>query len=1106
MTLVGIEIKFKDGRTKYPVSIEASFGENGTDESKQFGTNETVHWHFERRFARGSQFVVHVREHHRFRRIRNIMNFTVSMSDLTAKPFFEATGSVASPISLTIHCGPGGPFIEVIRRLVEQSEVQLKAMKGFLEKLGRACEVLDYVVTVTEVVSSVHPAAESAASAATKLLELCQKLQECHLSASELMEDVATFLPFTDIPEKGLKCKATAQTTEEMLVLFESICKVIIKYSNGPVLGGLLDGRIEEIRSFKEKLRRLKETFGWCLTTEIWKTTLKIEENTDILLLRRELSPLTEAAYREDRLCFDGSRRETLKMIETWSESESSPKLFWLHGTAGLGKTAIAHTVAKLFHSQNRLVACFSLNKRQNSEGIIPTIAYHLACWHPDYQNYILDVLRSPQKTVVHSGLSGQFELLMKRPISEIAIRSPPTHKPLVVVLDSLENCYDAEDCRRSVIDYLVDIAMLVPWLKIFISSRKSEDFELCFRQVGVQNLLIDYPLLDLHHDIAAYSRLCMERRDSVQKWTPGMKSSVQGLFFRISVSLVALSAVRSVETLCSAIDFGDIEEFFRVVIKSVTEREKFHVDDILTVRRILAVVSCMTSIQPPTGQALCHVLQPIQPGITPDHLDAVIARLSPIIYTNNEDKPRILFPPDIFLKFLLKEYHTGCFQSDVESIKRRLALHTLHAELKFNVCGLGNPQLANRDVPDLKEKLNSHVSETLRYCGLLWMDLVAELDDIQACDEAVIGFLCSPRVIFWIEVLSLLGKLGTGKAILSECVNQFEDEDRIAKSATEVLAFISEFEPAIVLSTPHIYISILSWLPPDSPMRGEMGLRVLKIVFETFPKPASGAVTIDSDRHILCTARSPDGSRIVSGSTYGILGIWDGLTGARIGEPIKGHTDWVHDVRYSPDGTRFVSRSRDKTVKIWDFTGKLVTKIDSESHVGVVAFSPDERRIVLGHANGILRICNAQNGAFIAKSQGHDNTVRAVAYSPDGSRIVSGSYDKSVRIWDAQTGASIGEPFKGHESLVFAVAYSPDGSRIVSGSYDNTVRIWNARTGAQIGEPLKGHDTAVVDVVYSQDGSRIISASHDDTIQFWNATNGDPVGVLLRTGGRSIL
>ncbi|KAL5510906.1 hypothetical protein ACEPAG_4663 [Sanghuangporus baumii] len=860
-----IEIKFKDGRSKYPVSIKASFGENMPDKSRQYETHESVHWSIEKRFTSGSQFIIHVREHHSLVRTINVTTIPVSVSELMAKPFFEASGSVASPISLTIHCGPGGPFIEVIRRLIEQSEVRLGAMKGFLEKLARACEVLDYIVTITEVVSSVHPAAESAASAATKLLEFCRKLRECHLSASELMEDVTTFLPFTDIPEKGLKCKATAQCTEEMLVLFESICKAIVKYSNGPVLGGLLDDRIDEIRSFKERFGKLKETFGWCLTTEIWKTILKIEENIDILLLRDLLRSVTEAFYSEDRMCFEGSRRDTLRMIEIWSESETSPKLFWLNGSTGLGKTAIAHTVAKHFRDQNRLAGCFLSNERQNSNRVMPTIAYHLAKWHADFQKYILDVLRSAQETDIYSGLRGQFDLLMKRLISEATVHSPPAHKPLIVVLDALENCYDSEDCRRPVVDYVVDIAILVPWLKVFVSSRKLEDVETRFRRVEVQNLLLDDPMLDLHHDIAAYSKLCMECQDSLEAWVPGMKNGVQGLFRRISGSLVALNAVQSAETLDSTTDSWDIEQFFHVLIKSIMVREDFHDDDIPTVQQILAVTSCTNSVKPPTEEALFHVLQPVQSDITPDHLHMVISRLSPLIYTNNENTLQILFPPP---KFILKEYRAARSRSDVETMMWRLSLHMLHTELKFNICGLDAPRLANSCLPGLKDMLNRNVSEI--------------------------------------------------------------DVDRIANAATDLLAFISEFEPAIALSTPHIYISILLWLPPDSPIRSGIRPRVSKLAFESIQQPASDAVTIDSKKtNVVCIARSPDGSRsrIVSGSKDGMLEFWDGMTGATIwigGSGTMGHREQVNDVRYSHDGTRFVSGSWDKTMKIWDAqTGK---------------------------------------------------------------------------------------------------------------------------------------------------------------------------------------
>ena len=236
--------------------------------------------------------------------------------------------------------------------------------------------------------------------------------------------------------------------------------------------------------------------------------------------------------------------------------------------------------------------------------------------------------------------------------------------------------------------------------------------------------------------------------------------------------------------------------------------------------------------------------------------------------------------------------------------------------------------------------------------------------------------------------------------------------------------------------------------------------------------------------------AFSPDGQRIVTGSSDQTAKIWEAASGREL-LTLKGHSAPITFVAFSADGQRIVTGSEDKTGKVWESASghELLTLTGHSDQIWSGAFSADGQQIVTGSDDKTAKIWEAASGRELLTLRGHTDLIRSVGFSRDSQRIVTGSWDQSAKVWEVASGREL-FTLKGHSHLIRAVAFSPDGQRILTGSEDRTAKVWEVANSQEL-LTLRGHTDLIKSVGFSPDGQRIVTGSWDQEAKIWEAASG---------------
>lgn len=474
--------------------------------------------------------------------------------------------------------------------------------------------------------------------------------------------------------------------------------------------------------------------------------------------------------YNTSKQCLANTRSDILNEIRSWARSplEDVPPIFWLHGTAGSGKSAIAHTIAIEFDNDKQLGSFFPFDRtylaERRHEMVFTTIAHDLAHINTGFKQAVLDVIQ--ERTWLNStpDLSQQWDSLLIRPSVNLSNAGP-----ILLVIDALDESGDHLS-RTALLSILATRAgELPPNIRILLTSRTRDDILQALAQSPhvLSRDLNDIPKSSIDHDISVYiskqlrgvddaffdsqRRLLVNRSEGLFQWAyvacefikdTGRISNPIKQFHRL-LSPVA-GAAGALDSLYDTVlhsmlhsDNDDAVQLFRSVMGQVLGLlEPLCLDDLTRIRAQFPVGA---------GQA--------------NDIRLVMARMGPLLSGTIDLSVPIRPLHSSFRDYLTDHRRSKDFHIDVSLQRTNLVFATLgimSTELRFNICKLENSYLLNSDVPDLAVRVEKCISSPLSYSCRNW---AAHIRDTPFDSKVAIRareFL-NQQFLYWLEALSLM-------------------------------------------------------------------------------------------------------------------------------------------------------------------------------------------------------------------------------------------------------------------------------------------------------------------------------------------------------------
>jgi len=472
-----------------------------------------------------------------------------------------------------------------------------------------------------------------------------------------------------------------------------------------------------------------------------------------------------------------GTRVDILSKFVSWVKDDPMA-IFWLAGMAGTGKTSIAVSLCRRLRKD--LSVCLGGGyfcsrsagsiARTDVRHILPTLAVLLADQSQTFAEALAEELEN-DRNLGHKPVIDQIGPLLRRPLATLASSS----RPIVFIIDALDECSSERELAE-LLKLLADFECETK-VKFILTSRP----ELHIRGTPISNP--DHnTILQLHticvdevtSDILLYIATTLKDAAPEATWYTDRDIDLlavlcAGLFIFASTILLyvldpdddedrqdrlhrATSAVATCTATTAAVD-----KIYELVITEASRLDKV---DTIELEKMKPILACILMARAPLSVEALGTLIEIKAG----RLRASLRRLHSVVHLPADDKELGLRTLHASFGDYVRErapQHlriAGTLGHEV--IARGCLRRFSRDDLCFNVSRSRTSFETN------SESMFDWISASLVYACLHWAHHIDASSDRSAFDEDI-GRNFRSKFLFWLEVLSVLGKVGLASGLL---------------------------------------------------------------------------------------------------------------------------------------------------------------------------------------------------------------------------------------------------------------------------------------------------------------------------------------------------